>query len=347
MYFSPDYFTARSRFRRMLEAAGGRLEVLRLDARGPAGEDLGIDVGFLGPDRPRHILLHSSGLHGVEGFAGSAIQLQLLDNLPEIPSETGLILAHVLNPYGMAWLRRVNENNVDLNRNFLGDARYTGSPESYGAVDSFLNPKSPPDRDFFMLRAQWLILRHGMVALKQAVAGGQYEYPKGLFFGGKRLEEGAAKYKALLERSLAFAERVVTIDVHTGLGNYGEDTLVVEPEDYPSLQQIFGKRVAPSTPEQGPAYRVRGGIHSMIIGAAPQARVYRVCQEFGTYGATRVLRALREENRWEHFGEGTLAHASKQTLKETFSPPDEAWQRSVLSRGAALIRQALDRGIIP
>lgn len=27
-------------------------------------------------------------------------------------------MVHVLNPYGMAWLRRVNENNVDLNRNF-------------------------------------------------------------------------------------------------------------------------------------------------------------------------------------------------------------------------------------
>src|SRR5438105_731856 len=174
-FFSPDYFTARNRFREAAVRAGARMETLPIDAKGPAGENLGIDIAWFGPENPRGALLHSSGLHGVEGFAGSAIQLQLLNELPNAPADTALIVVHILNPYGMAWLRRTNENNVDLNRNFLGDGKYTGASPAYGTLNSFLNPETPPSTDFFTLRAAWLVLRYGMPALKVAVLSGQYE----------------------------------------------------------------------------------------------------------------------------------------------------------------------------
>ena len=185
-FFSPDYFTARDRFREMATTAGGHQETIPLDAKGPNGEPLGIDIAWFGAASPRRVVLHSSGLHGVEGFAGSAIQLQLLQDLPKISEDTALIVVHVLNPYGMAWLRRFNESNVDLNRNFLGDGPYAGAPDTYSVLDSFLNPPTPPRTDLFTLRAGWLVMRYGMPALKTAVVGGQYEYAKGLFFGGKR-----------------------------------------------------------------------------------------------------------------------------------------------------------------
>src|SRR5687768_663923 len=130
-YFSPDYSTARDRFRAAAAKANGRLEVLPLDCTGPAGETLGIDLAWFGAAQPRRAILHLSGLHGVEGFAGSAIQLQLLDNLPELSDNSALIIVHILNPFGMAWLRRVNENNVDLNRNFLAGESYQGAPATY------------------------------------------------------------------------------------------------------------------------------------------------------------------------------------------------------------------------
>src|SRR3954470_21464543 len=117
--FSPDYVTARSRFREKTVLAGGRLELLELGAKGPLEEDLTIDIAWFGSKTPRRIFVHSSGLHGVEAFAGSAIQLQWLDEgIPAPPDETAIVLVHALNPWGMAWLRRFNENNVDLNRNF-------------------------------------------------------------------------------------------------------------------------------------------------------------------------------------------------------------------------------------
>jgi hypothetical protein len=30
-----------------------------------------------------------------------------------MPADAAIVLVHILNPYGMAWLRRFNENNVD------------------------------------------------------------------------------------------------------------------------------------------------------------------------------------------------------------------------------------------
>ena len=170
-YFSEDYFTARTRFRQATEKAGGRLCAIPLVATGPGNEGLTIDIGWLGSKQPRKVLLHCSGVHGVEGFAGSAIQLQLLEDPPMLPEDTALILIHILNPYGMAWLRRFNENNVDLNRNFLHNGNYAGAPEKYAELDSFLNPQSLDSSDLFLLRAGWIICRHGFDPVKQAIAG--------------------------------------------------------------------------------------------------------------------------------------------------------------------------------
>ncbi|MBI3933817.1 MAG: DUF2817 domain-containing protein, partial [Acidobacteria bacterium] len=341
-YFSPDYITARTRFRQAVEKAGGRYYAIPLDAKGPANGDLTIDVGWIGSDHPKWVLLHSSGLHGVEGFAGSAIQFDLPDSVPKLPEETALVFAHVLNPYGMAWLRRFNENNVDLNRNFIGDGKYSGAPEAYPKLDWFLNPQRPPSSDFFLLKAGWLIVRYGYNALKQAIAGGQYEYPRGLFFGGKQLQPGPVKYQEFLAQRLSSAEQIAAIDVHTGLGSYGEDTLLVEQRNYIAAREVFGERVAPLSPENSPAYQTSGSIDTMLPRVFPKAKISFVCQEFGTYSAVKVLHALREENRWHHYGAGTPDHPTTQKLKEAFSPNDVSWKRSVLARGQELFHQAVE-----
>lgn len=342
--FFTDFFPARTAFREMVGRTSGHLEFLPLDATGPGGETLGIDIAWLGEKQPRRVVLHSSGLHGVEGFAGSAIQIQALRDLPRIPDDTALVFVHILNPYGMSWLRRVNANNVDLNRNSLGDEGYTGAPEHYSKLNRFLNPPSPPSHDLFVLKAALLVMQHGMPALRQAVAGGQYEFPKGLFFGGKRLEQELQSYQAYLAQRLASVHRIVAIDVHTGLGKYGEDALLADPKDIEQLQDIFGSRVTSSEPQVGPAYRVRGGLDSLIRRAVPAAELLFITQEFGTYGPVRNVRALREENRWQHYGSGTLGHPCKRALKECFNPDDEKWRRAVLKLGTSALSQALNAG---
>jgi hypothetical protein len=338
-YFSKDYFTARTRFRQATEKAGGRLCVIPLVATGPGNEDLTIDIACFGSEHPRKVLLHCSGLHGVEGFAGSAIQLRFLKEIPTLPDDAALVVIHVLNPYGMAWLRRFNENNVDLNRNFLGGGDYAGAPEKYPKLDSFLNPKSRSSSALYLPRAGWIFCRDGFHPVKQAIAGGQYEYPKGLFFGGKQLEYGPQKVQELLVDLLSQAEQLIAIDIHTGLGKFGEDTLLVENKDYSAIRAQFGERVVPMEPDQSPAYRVRGAMITVLPRLCPNARVMAVSQEFGTYGPLSVLRALREENRSHHHG-GTVDHPTKRILKKAFCPDNEGWRLRVLQRGRELLDQA-------
>ena len=283
-YFSSDYATAQSRFRLATQQAGGRLSSLALAPAGPGGEDLTIDIAWFGAPAPQRAFIHSSGVHGVEAFAGSAIQIRwLVEGSRELPRDAAIILVHVLNPYGMAWLRRVNEHNVDLNRNFLGaNDAYAGALGGYAALDAFLNPTSPPEFELFYVRACWLILRHGMGTLRQTVAGGQYVNPQGLFFGGTALEDGPRAVGRYVEDRLSGVERLVVVDVHTGLGPFGEDTILVDADEdrqmFTRMRDAFGDRVTPVDPGRGPAYRVKGSYDAMYARMFPAADVCAVAQ---------------------------------------------------------------------
>jgi len=289
------------------------------------------------------VLIHSSGIHGVEGFAGSAIQCAFLAQMPAIARDAASLFVHILNPYGMAWLRRCNENNVDLNRNFLGiDEPYSGMPEGYAEYDAFLNPPRPRRGELFSLRAAWLIARHGLPRLKQAVAAGQYERPKGLFFGGDRLQEGPRLYQEYLAKKFAAPARVVAVDVHTGLGKAGEDTLLVDPAQCERLRNVFGPCVAPLDSEHSVAYRHRGGLHEMLSRIFSESQFDFLGQEFGTLTPLRVLYALREENRWHHYEPGRMDHPSKEILKNAFCPRESSWRESVMKRGRQVLLEAMD-----
>lgn len=105
-WFCDDYVQARARFRDSVTENQGNLSVLELDANGPNQEGLTIDIGWFGAERPKKVFLHTSGLHGVEGFAGSAIQLHCMDRENfNLGSDEAIIFVHILNPYGMSWLR--------------------------------------------------------------------------------------------------------------------------------------------------------------------------------------------------------------------------------------------------
>ena len=110
----------------------------------------------------------SSGVHGVEGFFGSAVQQALLLRLNQANSEPNYrdVFIHGVNPFGFSRLWRFNEDNVDLNRNFLSsDGDYKGAPDGYANLNRFLNPASPPSRlEPFKLKAIWSIWRDGQQA---------------------------------------------------------------------------------------------------------------------------------------------------------------------------------------
>ena len=343
-FFSPDYETARARFRAAAERAGARLDALPLHATSPRGQALSIDIAWFGPREPRRVLLHACGIHGLEAFTGSAVQLALLDEPPRFAPDEAFILVHVLNPYGMAWLRRANENNVDLNRNFLADAdSWSGAPALYGALDPLLNPRSPPSRDAFGLRAAMTSFRYGFHRVKDAIAQGQYEYPQGLFFGGKALQPGPRRYLDWLRQHLQTAEYVFAIDLHTGLGKYGSDTVIPEMRvNVTPLETLAAALGRPLVDVSGPsvAYEVRGSMGAALPRALPHARFDCVLQEIGTRGPLAVLHALREENRWHFFGDGSIVHPAKQRLREALCPSAAKWRRDAVRLGVQLARAA-------
>ena len=111
-------------------------------------DDLTIDIAIF-KGNPKQLVLHISGTHGVEGFIGSEIQNEIMTYAVEysqsdvnmnIPT---LMLIHGLNPFGMRYLRRVNEKNVDLNRNALFNGEFKDKINLYKNVENDINPKYP------------------------------------------------------------------------------------------------------------------------------------------------------------------------------------------------------------
>src|SRR5438105_11933974 len=142
-----DYGSARDRFRSAADGLGCERGAYAVTARGPGGEELTIDIARRGPESANRVLVVSSGLHGIEGFFGSAVQTGWLEagGADRLPTGTAVVLIHALNPYGFAHLRRADERNVDLNRNFLRPGEpYRGSPPLYARLDPILNPSGPP-----------------------------------------------------------------------------------------------------------------------------------------------------------------------------------------------------------
>lgn len=346
-YFSPDYFTARSRWRGAAKQLGCRLESHSIDAVAPINDNLTIDVAMCGNPLANRALVLSSGLHGVEGLFGSAVQLALLERyLPDypLPPELAIVMIHILNPFGCAWYRRWNEDNIDLNRNFLlsGDT-YRGCPPDYPQLDSFLNPPSPPTKfEPFLLKSLGIIERYGMATLKNTLPIGQYEFPQGLFFGGIAPSQTQQILTAHLGRWLGLARQVIHLDLHSGLGKWGTYKLFAEVAKNSQrgawLQQQFGRdRVLTLAPEDL-VYQSRGTFGQWCQAAYPHLSYDFLLAEFGTYSMLRVLRALRAENRahwWGHPADNSYQWA-KDELAEVFVPHDRRWRDNVLKQAVEL-----------
>jgi hypothetical protein len=353
-FFSPDYRTARQRFRAAAAACGAAAEVLPLAVKDAGNDplDLTIDAAVIGAERPSRAVLLTSGLHGVEGFFGSAVQVAFLEDAIKDwrpPAGTAIVFLHALCPYGFHRLRRVNEDNVDLNRNFLHpDEAYSGSPPGYADLDPLLNPTRPPQRLDLLIPRLWLTaLRRGQRAVRSAIATGQYEYPRGLFFGGRGPSATQRVLAEHLPRWLGTAERIVHLDFHTGLGPRATyKLLTTHPTGSPSadwLRNHFGAAV--ESVDTGPtAYRSRGGIDEWVESLFADRACYSVCAEFGTYGPLTVLAALRAENRAHHWcpDDSSTLRATKRRLCETFAPASRVWRRSVVAQGVELIRRAAE-----
>ena len=350
-YFSNSYEEARSRFLEAARSAKAELFAYAIDH--DSISDLTIDVAIVGKEYS-HTIVISSAVHGVEGFFGSAVQLALLEQLNQSAQKPAIryVFIHAVNPYGFSQVRRVNEDNIDLNRNFLiGADEYKGAPEGYAELDAFLNPKSPPSRlEPFKLIALWIIFRKGLQTLMQAVAAGQFEYPKGLFFGGKSASKSAQIIEQNCDAWLAGSEQITHIDLHTGLGKSGDYILLLieaaDSENYPWYINTYGENnvEAQTKPEAGDertAYTVRGSFGEWMQHRYGAGKYRFMAAEFGTHHVLRVLAALRADNR-AHFHSPNDEPASwvRDELLECLCPKDVKWRNKVIISALDIIEKA-------
>ena len=250
--FSPDYATARERFCEAARQCGCSLQSYPIDQTGPHGESLFIDVAISADRGSSGCLVLSSGMHGVEGYFGSAVQLGMLTQWADNPGTRPRgrwVMIHAVNPYGMAWNRRFNEDNVDLNRNFLLDGQaYMGAPEGYDLFNPLLNPTCPPSRtEMLKTKFVWSVIRYGRQRLQYLVSSGQYDYPRGLFFGGHGPVRSHQIFDWHFTSWLGDAQQIMHIDFHTGLGRSATYQMLVDhpltDEQLDWLNSTFGREV--------------------------------------------------------------------------------------------------------
>jgi Protein of unknown function (DUF2817) len=349
-YFSSSYQSARVRFRTYAAAVGCQREALAIGGHGPDGEPLTMDVAMLAGASRRRMLIVSSGLHGIEGFTGAALQLALLDALRQGGQPPiSILLLHALNPFGFACLRRVDGESIDLNRNFLRPGElYEGAPEHFAEIEALLDLTGMSRRlDWLLPRLLWAVRRYGAPAVKDAVASGQYVSPHGLFYGGAAPSATHRLLAEHLPRWTEDATEVLHVDVHCGLGRWGSHLIIAE-HDWGStgldwLSRRFGHgRVEPSEPEVGISYHKRGGLGLWVRALLAPRQYDMLTLEFGTYPSLFVLSALRFENRQHHHGGRAGKWLGRLALREVFVPSSARWRRTTAELGRAVLLRALD-----
>ena len=363
-YFSSSYGEARKKFLEAAIAAGAGIESLENPTPGPEGEGLFTDLALIGPRNSKTVLMLISGTHGVEGFAGSAVQTGLMREgiASNLKNDSSILMIHAINPYGFAQLRRVNEDNIDLNRNFLDHSMPHPKNPGYDALADFIAPMSiqSPSRIAVWSRLLWYKATGRTEVLQQAISGGQYSYPEGLFYGG-RFETWSNKIiRSIVHQYLSGAQRIIVIDIHTGLGPYGDYEIILQQQEesrtYRLAVAIWGPEKVRTTfngdSDQGErrtdddsfSAELSGPMKLAFPNLLPEAEVTAVTVDFGTSSAIKVFLAMRDENWLHHHGNPSTSRGKriKAALRQAFYPEEEDWKEMVWSGAKQAIYQAIE-----
>src|SRR5215470_9491175 len=350
--FSDSYAEARPKFCAAGAAAGGAIRSwLNPKATGPNGEALYLDTARFGAADATNMLVLIAATHGVEGHCGSGAQIAWLRNGgPErLPKDTGALLIHAINPHGFAWTRRVTEDNVDLNRNFVDHDKAYPKNEGYLALADAILPgqwnaaSEAETARAFASYAQ----KHGAFGLQGALSSGQYTHPDGIFFGGAKATWSNRTIRAIARQELSQAHNVAVIDFHTGLGPFGHGELIcaVPPssKSFNRAKAWYGDEM--TSPEGGTSTSaiVVGIMTDAFPQELPDAKVTPVAIEYGTYSVPEVLRAVRADNWLHQRGDlkSPLARELKADMKERFFPAGDKWREMVWTRADQTIGWAL------
>lgn len=349
--FSATYDEARTKFLAAAKEGGGLLEHIAHPEKGPEGQELSTDVAWFGPRDADRVLVLISGTHGVEGYCGSGAQVDWLKRGEQtrLPKGTSALLIHAINPYGFAWNRRVTHENVDLNRNWIDFAKPLPENRPYNDLSDVICPRvwdaesQQQSASALMAYAQ----KNGMPALQQAVSGGQYAHPKGVFFGGAGPTWSRRTQTEILRGKLLSAAKVAIIDYHTGLGPWGFGEQIVpvarDSEAYKRAARWYGSSVTSPSGGTSTSADISGDGLSAVAGVLPHAEVTGMALEIGTIAMLDVLAALRADA-WLHaYGEfwSPQGRAIKAQMRGAFYGDRDDWKGMVSGQSLLATRQAV------
>jgi hypothetical protein len=348
----PNYVESRNKFNALAKELGATLVSYVHET--PANElpPLSTDTAYLGSVQAPTLVVISSGTHGVEGYAGAACQYRFMQNYRErYESEhIAYLLVHAVNPWGFFHDRRVTCEGVDLNRNF---AEFPVRPVSaYGKYHDMLVSNFRPLPLGLLNELRFLVYgltRKRRRALQAAITCGQYEYPEGLFFGGFASTQSRQLWERILATNVQQQRRIVLLDIHTGLGKWGNGDLQPSSKIFQEMSAWFHGDLKSMAAGQSVSAIVAGTLTSAFsrMFAVPS---YAVGLEFGTKSALSVLNAMRADHWYcQHRADlpEQLGRRIRERMRNVFAPENPDWYQRIAQRFDQVMAQlhvGLERG---
>jgi hypothetical protein len=350
-HFSLDYRSARDKFRTACGEAGIAVTSWLHSLRGTDGEELATDTAWIGPKDASRVLVTCSGTHGVEGYYGSGCQVGFLrdGHYRSLPPGTAVLLIHATNPYGFSWSRRVNEDNIDINRNFVDFGRPIAENGLYLELADLLAPEEWNEEVEARTRAKLAayIAKAGPAGFGRAVVAGQRTHPNGLFFGGTSPCWSNRTIGKIVPHYLEEASHVCVLDFHTGLGPPGYSEMICRhPPGSVALalaRRWFGDAVTSPAAGESASPVIEGNLRMAFMRLLPEATVVASAIEVGTLPADEVNMALVADN-WLHIhGDPRSAQgrAIKRRIRDAFYCDNESWRDACYPRAVEIQQQAL------
>ena len=354
---SDSYQQARENFLSACSEAGCPVSSYLHPLKGPEGEELATDVAWFGPEDAGKLLVMVSGVHGVEGFSGSATQVGWIADrgYDALPPDNAVLMIHLINPWGAAHLRRYTEDNVDLCRNFLDFSAALPDNKAYAGIhgELVLGERLGDHGQHVGRYLGGLLQERGLEYVIDLFMAGQYDYPAGFAYGGQRPTWANTTLREILLARNAHVSKVCLIEFHTGLGPwaYGELIALHMDAELERVRTWFGPWVFNPAADKQPGeagYReVTGHTSNGYRSSFPDAELTAVTLEFGTYPPNETLALLVQEHLLVH-QPGIVSAAELERIKsqllEYHHPGDWEWRCAFWSRSLQVIRQAF-RGL--
>jgi Protein of unknown function (DUF2817) len=351
-FFAQDYAEARAGFLDGAAKLGVAVaSALHPSRKGTKGEELAMDSLLLGPADAGSLLIVTSGTHGVEGFSGSGCQRALLGDdelLKRIDAaKVAVLLVHAVNPFGFSRLRRANEDNIDLNRNFLDFAQAQPKNAGYAELHGQLLPAEWPPTGANLAGLLASRERMGHREFQAAVSMGQDSHADGLFYSGRAASWSNRMLRELVRRHGAGRRSIGWIDIHTGLGPNGHGEKIFagrnDAGDLARTRAWYGADVMSYYDGKSASAEVKGSAALCVYEECPGAAIACMGLEFGTVPFDAVLHALRGAHWLEIHPDAPAALRARidRDIRDAFYTDTELWKGMILGQSRTAILQAV------